>query len=379
MKKKLLLLALLSGVALSGCDALDSFFDDKSETTSEQVEQNGNQTNTPNSGGNDQNSGASTGENTSSNSGSNTGNNSGTNTGENTGTDSGVDTGTNTGENTGTNTGTDTGTNTQTGDDTEVEDNRYISFGYSEYDFVVDKQEDFLVYFHPNNEAFTEAETVGMWASSNEDVATVRYGRVKALSVGKSVITYTTEIDGYRASMIVYVHEKEESFQREYVKVSDVDDIKVGDELVFACEDFGVAASISKKDYYIDVTNDLSFGTNKLNSISSNVAEFLVCPGKNDDPNCFTLQIQDGSYLAAKETNRHRSLYYFKTQKAQVDWIIERPSGYSEDFVVNYDLRDDCWLMFNKINASDIRFNIYDSNEQSLMKKPTIYRKTIIH
>ena len=369
MKKKLLLLALLSGVALSGCDALDSFFDDKSETTPNQVEQNGNQTNTPNSGGNNQNSCASTGGNASTDTGSNIGNNTGTNTGDNTGT------------NTGENTGTDTGTK-----DDPIEENGKISsvsFPKRELDIGISTgkydYESVTVNFS-SKEELTLDDKDGVFASSDPTVAEIdNYGRLFGRSVGHCVVTFKSTVCDVSCSMLVYVHTSVSSIQREYVKVSDVDDIKVGDELVFASEDFGVAASISKKDYYIDVTNDLSFGTNKLNSIASNVAEFLVCPGKNDDPNCFTLQIQDGSYLAAKETDRHRSLYYFKTQKAQVDWIIERPSGYNEDFVVNYDLRDDYWLMFNRINASDIRFNIYDSNEQSLMKKPTIYRKTIIH
>ncbi len=369
MKKKLLLLALLSGVTLSGCDALDSFFDGKSETTSNQVEQNGNQTNTSNSGGNSQNNAASTGDSTSTDSG--------TNTGENTVTDTGTDTTTNTGENTGIDTGTNDDPIEETGKISSVSfPKRELDIGISagKYDY-----ESVTVNFY-SEEELTLDDKDGVFASSDSTVAEIdNYGRLFGRSVGHCVVTFKSTVYDVSCSMLVYVHSSVSAIQREYVKVSDVDDIKVGDELVFACEEFSVAASISKKDYYIDVTNDISFGTNKLNSISSDVAQFLVCPGKNDDPNCFTLQIQDGSYLAAKETDRHRSLYYLKTQKAQVDWIIERPSGYNEDFVVNYDLRDDYWLMFNKINASDIRFNIYDSNEQSLMKKPTIYRKTIIH
>lgn len=262
--------------------------------------------------------------------------------------------------------------------DDDDQDNRYISFGYREYDLVLGKSEDFLVYFHPTDEAFTDAEKEGVFTSSDESVAEVSYGRITGKGVGKAVITYTTNVNGYVASMIVYVHESSASITRKYIQVDDVDDIKVGDELIFACKDFGVAASNNKKDYYIDTTSDLTFSGNELSNISEDVAEFLVCPGKNDSPDCFTLQIYDGNYLAAKQTDRHRSLCYFKTQKAQVDWIIERPAGYAEDYVVNYDLRDDYWLMFNKIDNTDIRFNLYDSNETALMKKPTIYRKTII-
>ena len=412
MKKQLLLLLTLSGLALSGCDALDSFFgssnssqqnsnDDNSNGEgnngstnqgntdgTEDNSSNTNQGNTDNNNGNGDNTNTGTGDDNNTGTGDNT--NTGTGDENNTGT--GDDNNTGTGDNTNTGTGDDNGgnddnTNTGTGDDNTNQDpppkppvdddDRCVSFGYKSYDLVVGKKQNFIIYYYPSYESFKEEEIYGTFASSNESVATVsQVGTVQAKSEGQTVITFTTDVDHFVASMTVYVHSS--AVKYEYTKVDDVDDIKLGDELIFACPDFGVAASVNEKEYWVEVTSGIKFNNNKISDLSEDVAKFYVCEGKKDNPDCFTLQIQNDYYLAGKVTDRHQSIYYHKNQKAQVDWIFETPDGYNEDFIVNYDLEEDYWLMFNKISSSDIRFNMYDSNEQTLMKKPTIYRKTII-
>jgi len=404
MKKQLLLLLTLSGLALSGCDALDSFFGSSNSSQQNSNDDNSNgegnngSTNQGNTDGTEDNSSNTNQGNTDNNNGNGDNTNTGTGDDNNTGTGDNTNTGTGDENNTGTgddnntgkgddNGGNDDNTNTGTGDANtnqdpppnppDDDDERYVSFGYKSYDLVVGKKQNFIIYYYPSYESFKEEEIYGTFASSNESVATVsQSGTVQAKSEGQTVITFTTDVDHFVASMTVYVHSS--AIKYEYTKVDDVDDIKLGDELVFACPDFGVAASVNEKEYWVDVTSGIKFDNNKISDLSEDVAKFYVCEGKKDNPDCFTLQIQNDYYLAGKVTDRHQSIYYHKNQKAQVDWIFETPDGYNEDFIVNYDLEEDYWLMFNKISSSDIRFNMYDSNEQTLMKKPTIYRKTII-
>ena len=359
MKKNLLLLAILSGLALSGCDALEGFFATK-ESNSPAVSSEDKKDDDSSPSLNSSNQNSSNDENN---------NNNVPKEDENTNTDEDIT------ENP---PHEDPPPNPPINEDEEeVEDERYIAIPTRTLDLKINGQYSLIVDFFPSN-SFSDDEKAGVWASSNESVATVsKYGVVKGVSEGKAVITYTTTVDHYVASMVVYVAEKE--IHREYIKVDDVDSIKPGDELIFACPEFGVAASINKKSYWVDVT-PISFKENntKLTSVSDDVASFIVGESQ-ESSDAFTLETQDGKFLAAKQTTIHRSLYYFKTDKAQIDWIAETPQGYSENYVVNYNLRNDYWLMFNKINNEDIRFNIYDSSEQSLMKKPIIYRNTVIH
>ena len=219
------------------------------------------------------------------------------------------------------------------------------------------------------------------YTSSNPNVATVDdYGRLKGMAVGSAVITFSLVKYDVKCSMTVYVHESLDDIVREYIRLDNPDDIKIGDELVFASPNLGLAASVNIQNGYI-VPAPLTFSSDKskIATMSQYVAEYYVGPGKDED--VFTFENQEGNYLACKDTTGGRKLVYSDNGKAQINWIVEKPEGYSETFIVSFDLADDYWLMFNKVSkdSSDIRFNIYDSNEQAgIMEKPIIYRKTII-
>lgn len=219
------------------------------------------------------------------------------------------------------------------------------------------------------------------YTSSNLNVATVDdFGRLKGIAVGSAVITFSLVKYDVKCSMTVYVHESLDDIVREYIRLDNPDDIKVGDELVFASPNLGLAASVNIQSGYI-VPAPLTFSSDKskIATMSQYVAEYYVGPGSSED--VFTLENQEGNYLACKDTTGGRKLVYSDNGKAQINWIVEKPEGYDETFIVSFDLIDDYWLMFNKVSKdnSDIRFNIYDSNEQAgIMEKPIIYRKTII-
>lgn len=221
----------------------------------------------------------------------------------------------------------------------------------------------------------------GHFTSSNTSVATVDdYGRLRGISEGSALITFSMVKFDASCTMTVYVHESLSNIVREYIRLDNPDDIKVGDELVFASPNLGVGASVNVQAGYI-VPAPVSFSSDKskITAMSQYVAEYYVGPGKDDD--VFTFENQENNYLACKDTTGGRKLIYSDNGKAQINWIVEKPSGYNETYIVSYDLVDDYWLMFNKVSHddSDIRFNIYDSSEQaSVMEKPIIYRKTII-
>ena len=232
---------------------------------------------------------------------------------------------------------------------------------------------------YDENVEATDEEKAGTFSSKDESIAKVsEVGKIEAVKEGKTVVIYTTTLGKLIASITVYVHESLSDIQRDYVKVNDINTIEVGDELIFACPDFGVAASLDIKDGYVIPTN-ISFkeSNTKISSYGDDVAEFYVGPSAKDEL-AITLETQENAYLSGRNTEGGRKLRYSSNGKDQINWIIEVPEGYSDYFIVSYDIQTNYWLMFNKINGSDIRFNLYDSNETALMKKPTIYRKTII-
>ena len=228
-------------------------------------------------------------------------------------------------------------------------------------------------------EDLTDEEKAGTFASSNTSVATVNEnGKIVGVSQGSAIITYTTKLGGLVAALTAYISDDPSTITRKYQRVNDVNSIEVGDELIFASTDFNVAASINVYDGYVVPASVTFNGDNsELSSYDANVAEYYVGPSKKST-DAFTLETQNNEYLAGRSTDGGQKLRYSKNGKDQINWIIERPQGFSEDFIVSYDIADDYWLMFNKINDSDIRLNLYDSNETALMKKPAIYRKTII-
>lgn len=252
-----------------------------------------------------------------------------------------------------------------------------ISFPHSKYDVQVGKKTNLNVVFNPELDyGIYEKYMDGVYASSDTSVAEVtQYGVVTAKKEGKAVITFTTNEEHKVAACTFYVWNSLDNIERQFIRVDDVDTIDVGDELILACPDFGMAASINIKSGYI-VPVSCTFSGNRITSYDEDTALYYV--GPSDESDVLTLETQTAEYLAGKDTTVGPGLLYSANGKAQKNWIFEKPEGYDEYFCVNYDLEDDYWLMFNKINDSDIRLNLYDSNEQTLMKKPIIYRNTIV-
>ena len=259
----------------------------------------------------------------------------------------------------------------------DVDGLRSISFLDKSKDLVINKTYSAIIQFDSKTE-LSDEDKEGTFSSKDESIASVsKYGVVTGKKSGKTLIYYTTNKTHLVAAMTIYVWESLDSIQREYKRVDDVDTINEGDELIFACPSFNVGASINSYSGYI-LTSSVSFSSDKSKIVSfdDSVAQFYV--GPSSDGASLTFETQDRHYLSARETTAGTRLGYSKNGKAQINWIIERPSGFSEDFIVNSDIQNDYWLMFNKVSSSDIRFNIYDSNELATMIKPTIYRNEVV-
>lgn len=228
---------------------------------------------------------------------------------------------------------------------------------------------------------FPEIEDVdlkqGVWASDNEDIATVsQYGKVTGVSKGDAYISFTTNEGHRRARCHVFVVNSESDITKEWQKVNDMDSIKAGDTLIFGSPEFGVVASLDRVSGYLKTVN-ASFSSNgeELLSFDSGTGSYYVGPGEGES---LTLENQEGNYLAGKNTDRGPGLL-FVHDKGQKNWIFEHVDETSLDYCVNYDIDEDYWLMFNKINSGDIRFNLYNSNPTALMVMPTIFRLTIVY
>ena len=248
-----------------------------------------------------------------------------------------------------------------------------ISLNKKELILVKDKYEYLSVNFSPES-TYTDEEKAGTWLSSDPSIATVsEYGKVTAIKNGTAVISYITTLGHFVGNCRVYVASSPDSIKKEWLKVDDFDSIASGDEIIFGCPEFGVTSSLdSKEDWLLVESATFSSDGSKLVSFGGNTASYYVSPGEDDS---LTLENQNDQYLVGKSTTVGTKLNHIKSGKGQIDWIFERSGDF--DYCVNYDIEDDYWLMFNKINASDIRFNLYDSNETAMMKLPKVYRLTI--
>ena len=216
----------------------------------------------------------------------------------------------------------------------------------------------------------------GEWVTSNEEVASVSpVGKVTALKEGDAYIRYIASTGVSSASCLVHVYDSAASIQREWVKVDDMNSIAEGDRLIFGCPEFGVVATLDRVDGYLKAKPAaFSDAGAKLSSFDE-AADFYA----GEEGESFLLENQEGQYLAGRHNDYRNGLSFLNNaNKGQTHWIFETPEGYEKGYCVNYDIEDDLWLMFNKVNDSDIRFNLYDSNETAFMKLSTVYRYQIV-
>ncbi len=211
----------------------------------------------------------------------------------------------------------------------------------------------------------------GQWISSNADIVTVsQYGKISPVATGQAYVIYkdSNNVESNKCSITVYASEPTKA----WVKVTDFDSISNGDVIVFGCPEFGVTATNNRKDGYVIPTQS-TFSGDTITELGEGTAEYFV--GDSGDGASLTLENQEGYYLAGKKTELKNGLLFVKS-KGQIHWIFERSGDY--DYCVNYDIETDLWLMFNKISNTDIRFNLYDSNETALMKLPKVYRWQVV-
>ena len=262
-----------------------------------------------------------------------------------------------------------------------IEDNNKPNINLNKKELVLTlNKSEYLTVNFPTD--YNNDSSLGKWESSNSSIVEVsKYGKVTAKAVGTCYVTYITSSGDISSKCVIDVYEANASIKRAWNKVTDMDSIKNGDILIFGCPEFGVTATYDVKSGYI-LTTEASFSSNGaiLTDFGADTCQFFVGEAESKGEilkNVFTLENEEGLYLTGRKTERGNALSFVKS-KGQKNWIFETPKGYSKGYTVNNDIETDLWLMFNKISSSDIRFNLYDSNETTLMKVASIYRKEIV-
>ncbi len=264
-------------------------------------------------------------------------------------------------------------------EDDPEEESRIDHISLSEHELIleVNKQKDLTVNFFPSdpNDNLDDCKD-GEWSSSDESVATVRYGRVNTLKVGKTLISYTTIEGKKKATCVVTVIEDASKIKKEYIRVDDVNDIKDWDQIIFGCPQANKVSSLNRLDQaMIPVDATFSSDGSKLTSYSDNTAIYLVTEGED----FFTLENQEGQYLAGKWNVSGGNILH--VNKGPIRWMFEHVSeeeqpGFGGNYVYSLDIESDQWLMFN-IKDSVNKFTLYNSNENYHMFRPTVYRLTL--
>ena len=249
-----------------------------------------------------------------------------------------------------------------------------ITLSEKELDVFLDSSKSIYLTINVPSDYQYDAD-LGQWTSSNEEIVSIsNYGKIIPHKVGTAYIRYIDSNNVKSSRCVVNVYESTKEITKKWKKVTDFDSIDDGDQILFANEELNIAVTNNRYNGYLLPTQcHFSNDGNYVESISDEVATFYVT-GENG---IYTLENQNGLYLAGKSTNHGNGLLFVK-EKGQTHWIFEKPSGYIDGYCVNYDIDNDLWLMFNKINNSDIRFNLYDSNPGELMKLPDIYRLEVI-
>ena len=240
-----------------------------------------------------------------------------------------------------------------------------VSMTNSEIYLNVGAHEYLTVEFVPDN---LDVDTKqGVWTIEDSSIATIsQYGKVTGVKKGE------TNLGHRRARCHIYIVNSQSDVTKEWKKVTDMDSIKEGDTLCFGCPELGVVASLEKVSGYLK-TVSATFSGDKITNLPSSAGTYYVGEGEGE---ALTLENQEGNYLAGKYTEQGGGLVFVHS-KGQINWVFEHVNETGLDYCVNYDIATDLWLMFNKINNTDIRFNLYDSNPTSLMIMPTIYRYTV--
>ena len=224
-------------------------------------------------------------------------------------------------------------------------------------------------------EDLTSRMDTWLWTSSDENIATVsKYGVVTGVKEGKCIITFNMTIDDgkeYKATTTLNVIPKNSSISYRYERVDDLDSLKGGDIIVFACPQKNITANINRLQGALEFsTTSFSSDYSYITSLGEDSAEFILDEKELDGETVFTLESQENKYLAAKNFKN----ITFVNSTGNILWGFETIDNKSYVYSTNATI--DGYLMFN--TKAD-KFTLYDSNEQIDMFLPTVYKLNAIY
>ena len=163
----------------------------------------------------------------------------------------------------------------------EIDDDLIVRLDRDELIVQISKRANSLITVFPDGYS---GSTDGTWVSQDENIASIdQYGRVTGVSKGSTYVWYALTSGIKSTKCRVYSVESVENLTKSWQKVSDVDSIKPGDEIVFGCPEFGAVASLNRKNGYLKHTS-ASFSSDKsqITSLSEDAGRFYVGNGEED-------------------------------------------------------------------------------------------------
>ena len=215
-----------------------------------------------------------------------------------------------------------------------------------------------------------ESEDV-TWTTSDENIATVRYGLVKSAQKnnGTAIITCTTE-SGKTATCVVTVVEEIVPKEERYVMVTDFDSLEAGDIVVIAAPEYNATASVDNLHMKLNpVTSSFSSDGSYITSLGEETAEFIL----NGEPGNFTMESQYNKYLASTHEGKVTSV----NNKGNIHWDIHG-NDYDDptDVVIESEVESHGYFMYN---IKQDYFTVYTSNiQEGLLILPKLYKLTYI-
>ncbi len=223
-----------------------------------------------------------------------------------------------------------------------------------------------------NGSPLTDEENQVTWTSIDPSIASVsKYGVVTANSLGSTYIIVETPIGHKRDRILINVVSSVDSITRRYerMNMSDLDTLKDGDIICFACPEKGLTfTTIEESRSLTSISSTFSSDKSYISTLGEKTAEFII--GYDNVHQGWTLENQDGYYLNAANTKK----VSWVTNKGNIFWDIFEDIDSGELYIESTSAVIGR-LMYNE---SADKFTLYDSSVQIDMFVPTIYRLTIV-
>ena len=214
------------------------------------------------------------------------------------------------------------------------------------------------------------------WNVLDSTIADVDFaGRITGLKRGKTKLTVETEVGHCVASCDVYVFNENEYPEEKLLKIENTE-INVGDDLIIANAEYGVAAGEDCTGGYLHPVS-VTFNSSKTEITNYGEAAYFKVLEDKKGREGFVLEDPDRDGNKFLGTSNVSNVdFYASNNTTQTIWDIDWDNEQScWDMRASSNTTVDGWMMYNSQHE---KFTTYEKGVSSVLHSIDIYRLTII-